>query len=433
MRLQPPLASVREPRREPVEGWVTADETTDGSAAPSLLVTIVALAAIGGLTSFIYPFLFGWHSQDVDNFFVPWLSIIIEKGPTQSLAEPMKVVVDSVNGYANYSPPYLYLLILGSLASAVLEPFTIVKAVGVVGLLFCVACMYDLFRVFLTARRALLAAASILLLPTPALNGALWGQVDAFWAGLVILGIAAALREHWMAMMVALGAAVAFKAQAVMIGPFVLYIMISRRIPISLVVVPVLTYVVLMLPAWAAGRPAWELATIYLEQGNAYRWLAMNSPNPWAFIQYFDLLSYEVGVPIGLAVAGIGGFALAALAFRWRLAGSDLLLLALLSAVLMPYLLPKMLDRYFFLADLLAYTLAIVRLRWWTVGAAVGIQLGSLGAYASHFLELSFGKGIGAVLIGGVLVVVLLQLYRILNNSGKPLLAAPKQSSSQYV
>jgi hypothetical protein len=28
---------------------------------------------------------------------------------------------------------------------------------------------------------------------------------------------------------------------------------------------------------------------------------------------------------------------------------------------------------------------------------------------------------------------VLLQLYRILNNSGKPLLAAPKQSSSQYV
>jgi hypothetical protein len=63
----------------------------------------------------------------------------------------------------------------------------------------------------------------------------------------------------------------------------------------------------------------------------------------------------------------------------------------------------------------------------------VGIQLGSLSAYASHFLELSFGKGIGAVLIGGVLVVVLLQFYRILNNSGKSLLAAPKQSSSKYV
>src|SRR5690606_13377942 len=134
---------------------------------------------------------------------------------------------------------------------------------------------------------------------TVALNGPAWGQTDMIWSALAVLVVAFALRERWAEMMLAFGAAVAFKLQAVFIAPFLLYMVLSRRISPRYYVLPLVAYAVMMLPAWFAGRPAWSLATVYLEQAGAYRWLSMNAPNPWSFVQYTRLISYESGVVIG--------------------------------------------------------------------------------------------------------------------------------------
>src|SRR5690606_41447318 len=47
---------------------------------------------------------------------------------------------------------------------------------------------------------------------------------------LAVLVVAFALRGRWAEMMLAFGAAVAFKLQAVFIAPFLLYMVLSRRI-----------------------------------------------------------------------------------------------------------------------------------------------------------------------------------------------------------
>lgn len=385
---------------------------------PSAWTTVLILSAIGVLAFALYPHLLAVHSGDVDRWFAPWVATILEDGPIRSLAEPMRILVDGAHGYGNYNPPYLYLLIAGSLAHPMLGPFGIVKLVAIAGVLFSAACLYPLLRAFLPVRPALIAAASVILLPTPVLNGPLWGQIDTVWVGFAAVAVAAAIAERPASMLLAFGAAVAFKLQAVVIGPFLLYMAISRRIPLRLLILPAVAYVALVTPAWLAGRPAWELATIYLEQGQTYRWLSMNAPNPWAFVQHLHLLSYDTGVVVGLTATTLAGLAIGALALRRRLEGADLLLLALLSAALMPYLLPKMHERYFFLADLLAFALAVVRPRPWTIFVAVAIQLGSVGGYASHFLEWPLGKAIGAALIGVALVVVLMRLHRALEETG---------------
>lgn len=384
---------------------------TRGPSAARVGPLAWAILAAFGLA--LYVALVSWHSTDVDIWFVPWTRTIIAEGAVHALAEPMRVATEGANGYANYNPPYLYLLILGSLGAELLSPFAIVKLVAVTGALACAVCLYALLRTARPPQVSLAGAAGLLLLPTVLLNSAAWGQVDTFWAGLSVLSVAAALRGRWALMMTAFAAALAFKAQAVFLGPFILYAVLANRGAWRAVPLVVPVYVAFLLPAWLAGRPALELATIYLDQANTYRWLSMNAPNPWAVVQVLRLMETSTGLLVGFALAGAAGIALAALAARVRLEGEDLLLLALVSATLMPFLLPKMLDRYFFLADILAYALAFLTRERWAVAAAMAVQIGSLGAYAAHMAGFLPGRFLGAVAMATALAILVRQLVRV--------------------
>lgn len=380
-------------------------------ASSPLPMRVATLIGVVLLAVAVYAWLFNWRTTDVEWWFAPWMDHIIQYGAKASLKAPLQVQVEGVNGFANYSPPYLYLLILASTASKWFSSFVLVKIVAIAGALFCAFCVYYLLSALTSRNGALLGAAGLLLLPSVALNGPAWGQTDTIWGALAALVVAFALRGHWAAMMLAFGAAVAFKLQAVFIAPFLLYMVLSRRIGLGYFLLPVLAYAAMLVPAWLAGRPAWDLATVYLEQAGTYHWLSMNSPNPWAFVQYTRLLSYETGVILGTGLAVLAALAFGGLAIRWRpLEGSDLLLLAVLVAAAMPYLLPKMHERYFFLADILAFAFAVSRPRLWTISVAVAVQCGSVAAYASHMLSFAMGKYLGALFIGAALITLLYQM-----------------------
>lgn len=387
------------------------------AAQPSrrLPMRMMALTSLLVMTAIVYLGLLGWRTTDVEWWFVPWMDHIIRQGTQASLAVPLRVEVEGAEGYANYSPPYLYLLIVASAASGWLSSFALVKLVAVAGALFCAACIYFLLRALTVPAVAVLGATGLLLLPSVALNGPAWGQTDTIWSGLAALVVAFALRERWAAMMLAFGAAVAFKLQAIFIAPFLLYVVLSRRLSPRYFLLPLLAYAAMMLPAWLAGRPAWDLATVYVEQAGTYRWLSMNAPNPWSFVQYTRMVPYETGVFLGTALTVLAALLLGALTVRWRrLEGADLLLLAGVVATTMPYLLPKMHDRYFFLADILVFALAVCRPRIWAIGAAAAIQLGSVGGYVAHLLDFALGKYLGALFIGVGLIILVRQLWRVL-------------------
>ena len=104
-------------------------------------------------------------------------------------------------------------------------------------------------------------------------------------------------------------------------------------------------------------------------------------------------------------------FSITAAAMYWWMShytGADLCL------ALMPYLLPKMHNRYFFPADIFSFALLAFNYRLWSITAA--FQLGSLFAYIPYFFHgitsyfiIVAGPAIGSLFISmGLLVLALL-------------------------
>jgi hypothetical protein len=173
------------------------------------------------------------------------------------------------------------------------------------------------------------------------------------------------------------GIAFAFKAQAAFIGPFIIGALIGRRAPLWQWAIPPLVFLASLVPAWLLGWPMAKLLMVYPGQAAAVIFPGKLA-NPWMAGTMFAKEAAEQYFAVGYAAAVLAAMAIAALTSTSIRNRRVMLALALLSATALPFLLPKMLERYFFLADVLALVLALsLRSRAATI-IAVAIQAASL-------------------------------------------------------
>jgi len=323
-------------------------------------------------------------TNDMVDYLIPWYDHIVATGRVAAFAEP----------FSNYTPPYLYLLSAVTLFDGLVPSMVLIKLLSVAGTVtLALAVRHLLIR--LNAPEPTRAAALMVALPTAVLNAGLLGQCDAMWAAPCVMALAAAVERRHVAMLIWCGIAFGFKAQAALVAPFFLALLINRRVPIALWPIAPAVFAAMMLPACAAGWPASSLATIYLHQAGTFTALSLNAPNIWAIVQVLPL-----GIPLGgLATAAAIGATAAYLAhFSTRpLDQRTLLAAALLAPLLTAGLLPRMHERYFFLADILSLVLALTYRdkRSWTI--ALLIQAGSLLATAGYFINREALVVIGAL------------------------------------
>lgn len=343
-----------------------------------------------------------WESEDMSLYFLPWLAEFTAKGPIAPLA----------GHFSNYTPPFLYLMALASRLVGLLPPVVALKLISVAGNLFLSFGVYAVVRLFRDGPLAFRAALVTLLLPTVALNGPFWGQCDGIYTGALLIAVAAALRDRPLAMMAAFGVAISFKLQAVFLGPFLVHEFLRQRLSLWLLLVPPAVYVAFMIPASIAGRPAMELLALYPGQASRDAVLAANVSNPWLAARKLGL-GYEVGAPIAIAMGAVAAVALIAGALRSRLDRRGSLLLALGSAAILPFVLPNMHDRYFFVADVLSLVLAVCAPSPRTIVTAILIQAGSLGAYLNYLFDVSGGAMVGMLFMAAGVAMVVLQIFEI--------------------
>lgn len=308
------------------------------------------------------------HTSDIDDYLLPWLASATARGGGY-LRHP----------FTNYTAFYEHCLALMTLLPG--PALVRIKAFSIafdVLLASTVASMVP-------RRRSVLAFALTLAMPTIALNSAFLGQSDAIYASFVMLALLACDRRRPISAIIAFSVAIAIKLQALLFAPVLLLMFLEQRQPFrSFLLVP-LAYVAFAMPMAFAGRPWTEILGVYGAQFRGIQVLSANAPNAWAILQKF--IDYRPGLDFGLpfAVAATG----AAIAALWRrrvVANSHgLWSAAAILLVLVPFVTPKMHDRYFYLVDPVLIVLFCHNRRY--LAPLLLAQCASLLAYMPFILD----------------------------------------------
>ena len=316
-----------------------------------------------------------YETLDYQDWLKVWLQSLREAGPWKGLGQEI--------WSCNYNVPYLYFLSLFTLSD--IYDLYLVKLLSI---FFDVVMAWAVMRLVgvLTKSPAKKLAAFVLVLwlPSVVLNGALWGQCDVIYAAFAVLAVYYALDGRPALSVAAIALSVSFKLQGVFLLPVYFIFLLTGRIKWKHVPVFPAVYIASILPAVLAGRGFWELLTLYVRNtGTIGDGLNYNSSSLYALFD-FTRMDNAAASRIGIILAVIFCCAVYALFLvRWKQAGDKALFGAcLLFAIGVPYFLPHMHDRYFFIADILTLALAVCTPKLFL--PALCVNFGSLLGYHAY-------------------------------------------------
>jgi Gpi18-like mannosyltransferase len=247
----------------------------------------------------------------------------------------------------------------------------------------------------------------VLFAPTIVLNSALWGQSDSIYTAFLLMCVYFLLTDNGSYAGLAYGVALAFKLQAIFLAPLLLTLAFKRRLAWKHLFWIPLVYLISIFPAWAAGRPLLELLRIYLDQTQSYPFLTLNAPTLYTWLpESLYTVLYPAGVILAASLVFL--YLVAVLKSPADLSQGLILNLAMLAVLLVPFILPKMHERYFYPADLLSIAFGFFFPEHFFI--PIAMSLISLFAY-QPFL---FGRQLlpPEILSIGVLVVLVLVTHK---------------------
>jgi len=287
---------------------------------------------------------------------------------------------------SNYTPPYMYCLYLSSVLFPHVAPVIAIK-IPSIGCDF--ACAWFVSRIvrlkYPDTRLPMFAFISVLLAPTVIANSSAWGQADSIYAAMLAACVYFLMTGRAAFAMMAFGLGLSIKFQTMFMAPALLALWLRRVVPTRALLLVPLVYAVAMVPAAVVGRPVSELATIYFTQSVTYHSLTKNAPNLYAWLP--DRF-YGVIVVAGLLLMAVIGcwYTWKVWRSRARIDHDLILQLCLLSLLMVPFFLPKMHERFFFPADVLAIAYGFYFPRQYYVPVAVSFA--SFFAYQPFLFHL---------------------------------------------
>lgn len=288
---------------------------------------------------------FGYVSSDYRQFLSGWFDLIRQNGGLAAAG------LD----FGDYTPAYYYLL--GLVSYLPFSGLHLIKALSCAG---DVAAAYFVFR--MVDRKygefwGEIAYAITLFLPTVILNSSVWAQCDSIYTAALLGCVYYFMEGRETRAVTAFSIAFALKLQAVFLAPFLLLLLLKRKIRVRCLLIPPLVYLISILPAALLGRDFGELLTVYFQQAREYREPTMNLPNLYSWFPAD--VSDSFGSSAVLAAGALVLFSFAYLCSKkFRLNDEMLVSLALFYTMLLPYFLPYMHERYWYPADLLSLVYA---------------------------------------------------------------------------
>lgn len=352
----------------------------------------------------------GWREKTTDmGIFFQWYHQLRQAGGWHGIGAEV----------GNYNAPFLYLL-----AFTIYLPGPLILKIKAIFVVFDVLLAFFAYRIAALrwpgSRVPVAAALVVVLLPTVVLNASFWGQMDAMWAAPALGGVYYLLRgKPWVGVALC-GVALAFKPQGVFIFPLLLLLALAGKIPWRTLLAAPAAFLLLDVPAIIFGRNPIELFTIYSMERQARNVpaLSLRAPNVFALLpggtrdDTLRTLGYLVTAAIVLGVIYV------LIARAVELNRERIVLAAALFSIMVPFLMPGMHERYFFLADVMTVVLAVFLPRLWYVPLLV--QAASLLSYQPYL----FGRNSAMLPISLAAVLMLAALiivgHRLLRDAFRP-------------
>ena len=324
----------------------------------------IALIVVGILLKLI---LFPFETGDYWFFLHPWINFIKEHGYFSSLQYK----------FYNYAPSYIYILVL--IAKTGLNPLYSIKIASVlfeyllaffIGKTICLKYKNKLF--------IWISLAVIPLIPSVLANSSYLSQCDSIYSAFTVGSIYFLLKKQPWISALFLGVAFAFKMQTLLLLPFFFVMMLRNHIKFYHFLMIPTVYFVSILPVFFMGRPLDELITVYLTQAGHYKYLTMNFPNLYIWINndYYEIAKY-IGLVVTFLITLFVGILLSRKKYEFTF--DRCIQFAFLSAVTTPFLLPGMHERYMYLGDVLGVLYFFIARK--NIGFPAGIILVSLYSY----------------------------------------------------
>jgi len=372
-----------------------ADKKEFNNALTAYLFAIVAAMAL----MIVRGSLFYYESFD----FVHSLSRWVERYREMTFFEGLGTKI------GNYNQPYMYLLNIISRID-----FPELYSIKTISVVFDILLAYFVMKLVSLKTKSLniqmLAFFTAFAIPTVILNSSMWGQCDSIYASLAVGAVYYALRGRSKSAYALIALAVSFKLQAAFILPLFAIFAMQRKIRLSDCYIFFLTFLAVLVPAYATGFPLRDLLLMYLDQTDTYLFLRLNSVNMWLFVENVEFEAFKT---VGLYCAGLAAVSLMYLAFIYRdklKKNEDYIRFAYLFAVILPFILPQMHDRFFFMADVFALVVFLFDKRRWYV--PVVTVFCSFITYAWFLMEwiTIFDYKLAALALLTVIVIVLRDL-----------------------
>jgi len=343
--------------------------------------TLLGMLLPIGAALFVRALLLPHATLDYEDFLSQWVTYFREHGGFAALANDLYS--------CNYNVPYLYMLCFLTYL-----PLPDLYGIKFFSILFDVLLAWGGLRLAkrLTngeGQAPFVAFSALLVLPTVVLNGSCWGQCDSIWAALCLLSLSFALEERpWLSLSL-LGLAFSFKLQAVFFIPLWLALWVGKKVRFRHLLAFPAAFFASALPALLLGKPLKDILGVYIGQASdSVGWQTVNYNSP----SIFSLIPYEVklgsGAPkVAIVLAFLFMAAVLSLLLwkRREISDTAYLLAGTALSLGIPFFLPYMHERYFFLGGVLLTVWACIQPRY--APAAGAAELASLGGYHAYLMK----------------------------------------------
>ena len=327
-----------------------------------------------------------YQSSDYTIYLIRWWNEIELNGIKSALSMSI----------GNYTEFYKLVLVLGTLITDNALLYIKISTM-IFEVLFCFVIFLFCKNIFgKNTKTSILIMLISSFIPTIIMNGSVASQCDIIYTTMLILMLYYIFKEKYKLSLIFFGIAFAIKLQAIFVAPIILYLLIHKKVKIREIFLIPIPYIIFGIPAFIAGKPILDILLTYVNQTGQYSSWTINAPNIYQFFG-LNLVFGMSKINTVILTMATGIFILGIiLLLRKHYSKKMILLLSLLFALIIPFLLPKMHERYFFIADILSF-IYIISFGIKRIPLHILIVLASLFSYANYLpgvYENLFGNNI---------------------------------------